>query len=321
MNLLQRLISPASAETVEVELTRNCFISGNSYAAGDRVQVSRKIADELAAGGAALDRAADAAEVAERDRLAALIPPAVQPQPLPDSWKDLPPAFHDLHAMEEAASALVERRSQIWDKLMATMGRYRALGEGLNNWKGTYAKADIGTRRKLDKVIAGLHIGHLPEAHLAEVRHLKDAYQRSEQAVRDWQADNGDRWKAANFHASQHVMKKHGEVCKAVRELHALGREIFAVRLSALGLDQSKIDELFRCSADAMKYAAIEPPTLGDIKLAWADASGPMYYLAMPPSTMVYFLRGWEATAAEVDRLTKQARTELKKATAVSAAA
>jgi len=322
MNPFRKLITPAAEPKVEVELTRNAFIAGVAYSAGEKITASKKVVNELIAAGSVLDRAADDTEAAEAARLEALIPPPVPAAPLPKNWLDLPPAFHELWAMEESANALIERRSLIWETLMATMNRFRTVGDNVRGLMVTYNHSEAGAKQKIHDIIAGLHIGHLPDSHLREIRFLKDAFQRSEQAVRDWHAENGDRWTKANFHASQFVLKKHGELCKAIRELHSLGRQIFGARIAGLGLGEAKQDELFRSgSADALKYAGIEPPGMNDLKLAWSDDTGQMFYLAKSPATMFYLVREYEATGEQVAALTKQARAELTKANRVSAAA
>ncbi len=321
MNPFKRIISPKSEPLVTVELARACFITGISHQAGDTIRVSERVAQELVAADNAIRRDHNAAAEAERERLAALIPAPVEAKPMPENWQDLPPAFHDLWRLDEAANCLVERRSRIWDVLMATMHRYRALGEGLHHFKATYDHADYGLRAKLQKAFSNLHVGQLPEKHLAEVRHLKDAYHGIEQSVRDWSEQNRDAWTRAKFQAGQHIQTKHGELCRAIRELHALGREIFSCRVAALGLAEIHVDRLFEGSADALKYRSIETPTLGDLKLAWNDDNGPEYYVEKTPAQMVTLLRGWEATSAEVAKLTRQAQAELSKARRVSQAA
>lgn len=321
MNLLKKLVNPKSAKKLAVELSRNCFINGVSHAAGEILELSEREAREIVASGGGVDLSADEAATLESARLNSLLPPPVEPQPLPESWKSFPASFHELWQLEQAAEALVARRGLIWERLLVTMKQHPALGESLANFGASYKLADSATRSKLRDAVANVYVGRPSESHLRAVKFLKDAYERAEQAVRDWNFSNGERWQVAKYHASQHLLERHGATCKGIRELHALGREIFAERIKALGLSESKISELFRGSSDAVRFASIEPPTLDDLRLAFADESGPSYYVEKSPANMVQLLQTWAATEAEVVRLTVEAKKELVRVRKVSGAA
>lgn len=312
---IKHLLFPTAPKTVEVVVTRNTFAAGRELLAGQTVELPERQASELINAGAAANPAAEDAAAQQLANLNALLPPPVEPRPMPDAWAGLPKCFGDWWQLNQSAHCLIERRGQIWEKLLVMLQSYQSPDLRSIAWL-----PDPAMRRELVEVTAKIFADRAQtDLHTAEERHLRDAYKRAEQAVDDWRESNREAVQIALFHCSQHLQQHHGKLCREIRELHALGLEIFSARIAALGLAASKVQQLYSGSADYQKYNGITIPQLSDLKLAYSDENGPLFFVNVPPPTMACLIQGYSKTAAEVERLTAEAKKELartRKATA-----
>lgn len=317
MNILQKILNPKPETRVELVMLRPCFVAGVSYETGDIAVFSERVARELVAQGSASNREADARALERQKELEALLPPPVEKREMPESWQSLPESFAAWWELNESRRALTERRDFIESSLLKKSMRYvadpnlRALENAITD--------PIQRQQALAAVGVAMHVGEIPQQHIADCRFLRDALERATRACDDWNTEHGEQITVAAFKCSEFAQAEHGTLCRDIRELHAIGREIFASRISALGLSGAKVAELFNGSADAVRFAAIQEPSLQDLKLAFYDDSGPTYYIARGVDVMASLTFAWRETAAEVTRLTKLAKGELKKAAAVAA--
>lgn len=320
MNFFKRIINPGKTEElVTVEFTRDAFANGIGYSAGDTAALPRKTVTELLSAGAAIDHAANEAAVEHRKKMSELIPPPVDQLPLPESWGDLPPDFSTWWKLNEELSALCKRRSEIWKRLAAASRTY--VLEDLNAFAAEYSRGNSANRPKLANALTAAVVGEIPQAHFDAINTLADAFERAAGAVTDWKDRHLDDLTRAKFKCGKYLEKKHGATCRAISELHRLARDLFAGRIAPLGLAERKVEELFHGSADWQRFATIDKPTLGDLHLAWSDGgSNPVYFVEKEVTAMVSIIRDFERMDTEVERLTKQAKAEMKKATAAAAA-
>lgn len=321
MNFLRKLINPTAAEVSTITLTRACrvqtatgeMINGEL---GEVVQVTRRTAAELCAMDAATDHASDTAAAARATSLAALLPPPGEARPVPPEWEKLPPCFTDWFRLNEAGLLLLRRRDEIERRLIERGSRLvppESLGE---------VGKGITDQRDRDRAVAAVAkactIATIDDEHLARCRYLRDALERSKNSFEDWQDRHAGQLAKLRFECSRYTIERHGEIVRAYRELAAVGRELFECRVRPLNLAPWKISELHRGSADYARFS-IQPPTLQNLRLAWADpGESPVHYLDIPVSTMVSLIEDFSSIAAEAAALLKQAKAELKKAQAVA---
>ena len=313
---IKSLLSPTKETFITVVFTEAVFVAGQAYQAGDSAMLTEKQAAEVIASGAGYDPDAKGTSEAELARLNALVPAPVEPRALPESWASLPTCFTDWWTMNEQARTLIVRRDRIEAELI---GRVK---NGVADIEHDLRGVPAGQR---DQVLASaigalVRIGPPDVAKLREVRHLEDAFQRAATAVEAWREANAAKLFVHKLACSDHLQSVHGETCRAIRELHELGREIFGQRVAALGLSEARVDDLFRGSADAVKYSNLPRPTLDDMVVGWSKGNGETrLYCDKSPEAMVDLVGEWKHLAGEVARLTKQARSELAKATKAAA--
>ena len=179
------------------------------------------------------------------------------------------------------------------------------------------------TRRTVLGAFAGrVHVGTPSENDTRDQNFLKDAYTRAETACKDWEEANNDEAFRVRILCGDTVQEVHGKLCVAIGELHKTGFEIFSLRVSELGLSGQKVTELYSGSADAEKYSCFDMPGLTGMKLAYYEENvGGRSYCDLPVNALVSYYRKFSGSLDEVSATLKKAKSELAKATKVSAAA
>lgn len=304
---LRKLLAPKSEKLVRIELSRNVFISGVTYSAGDIIEVPESTAKQLVLESAAIDREADQRESDRIERLNALLPPPGTARPVPTEWEHLPVYFATWWELNESGLLLLNRAEGITAALLAKFG-----SKTLPSLR-TLEQLPIASQRKLIGTI-DFNVGTPSQDALERERYLKDALERANRAFDDWSVANAEQLATLRFECSTYTIQRHGELVKACRDLSAIGRQIFEIRIGALALEPWKITDLYMGSSDRARFH-IDPPGLQDLRLAWSDAgSDPVHYLDHPVPTMASLIAHWAAVAARVEGLAAEARKELARA-------
>ena len=300
-------------KAVKLKFTRPAHVGGVCHEAGSVGTFSESEAAQLLAAGCCFDpTAADTAE-ARMQRLNAMLPPPFEPQPLPESWRKLPKCFAVWWETNEQLQCLHRRHMAIEAKLLELVSRHVYTPGNLD--LGGNIADPFQRSRALQAAFASFKVGGIDPEEAETIRHLKDANHRAELAVRDWRESPAQsELLKAKFECSAHCIEAHGRVSHFVRELAEVGRQIFAERVSALGLSDWKIRELFSGSADAVKFVFPEP-SLTNLKLGWYQPDvGPVYYLETPVPVLIGIVERWEADAARFQKLLAEGEKELSKA-------
>lgn len=301
---LKNLFRPAPTP-ITLIFERSCFVGGEHYEVGESASFDPKTAREIIGSGAAADPEADAAAVAKTASLAALLPPPVEPEPIPENFAELPSCFADWWKLNAARNALQSRRDAIEERLMQWyVKRSPEFSRALNSLPPHESARLFRT--------FNFEINNELPAELEKQRYLKDAMARADRNLADWNADNLTALLKSQLECSTFTQVEHGQLCRSIKELHAKGMELFSIRLSALGLHQSQVERLYTGSTDYQKYGTIAVPTLQDLKLAWSEpGQDPVCYIAQSPRTLASVIAGYSATIDKVNELTRQADKEL----------
>jgi hypothetical protein len=320
MNMLQKLLNPKPATLIEVVFLRPSMINGIHYNTGDVAVVSERQAAELIGSNAASRKAEDGLAAKKLADLAAMLPPPGEPRPVPDGWESLPQCFSGWWTLNERGLLLIHRHDQITELLVNEARKYCKTGSMDSIHLGIPNRLDRD--RVIQAVGLALHVGSVPQDHVDKLRYFRDAEQRAEQAVDDWRSANVRELTRLRIECSDFTQERHGELCRNIRDLHKMAFDLFNTRIAALGLGETKAKELFRGSADAIRYTTILRPDLQDLRLAWAnEGESPKYYIDRLPPVMASLITGWAATGEEVTKLTRQCKSELAKASKVTNAA
>jgi hypothetical protein len=311
---LKEIVNPFAEKSVEVEITSTCAVAGEQVKAGDRITVKESVARDLIAAGRAIDHAAVLKEQTRRQRLKSLIPLLEEPAPMPEDWSRLPKCFSLFWKLNQAGMVLIHHRDEIERRLIKRVSRKQM---------GSFSGINQISESNQSKIFAGLALSMdgMDAREIEELQTLKNAYQNAYEEVKEWQRENTPELIRHQMACSDAVQDTHGEVCRSIRDLHAMALELFKTRIAALGLGQHDVNRLFLNSADAVKYASIQRPTLQDLRLAWNDGQGDLKtYVDHPPATLANLLKGFRITQAEVEKLAKEATAELTRATKAKAA-
>lgn len=317
MNALKKLLFGTDEKTLEVTMISDCLVNGRHCAGGETITLPETHARQVIAVGRAYCPAEEAEADAQREEDQRLIPPPVPKKEMPDSWRALPSCFHKWHELNASLMALSDRYNLIETKLLELVSRhvYKPTPNAFAGLRGEDLAKAVSFSISNGQASADY------EKNFRPIAVLKDALVRSHKAVDSWLADNRTELVRARMDCSDHVQEVCGSMGREVRELHAMGFELFNIRIAALGLADFHARNLFRQSADAVKYATIQPPAIQDLRLAWADESGPTYYVDRPVPVMASMVQNWQPIADEVAKLTKQVQSELKAARKASQAA
>jgi hypothetical protein len=311
---LKNIFNPFTQKQVEIQFTQKCFVNSVEYAAGTKATFDERTAAELVAIDRAVDHAAQLKAVTKKQHLNLLIPAMPEPTAVPSAYKNLTKCFTDWHKLNQAGIILMNHRDEIERRLIAKISN-RSLPT-LRNMNDLSAQDQA-------KLISGVSFTPPPtEFELEEQRHLKNEFQKADQAVRDWKASNSDELIRYQLQCSDAAQDAHGSLRRDITALHNLAFQLFSLRINALGLGLRDVERLFQNSSDAAKYASIEKPHLQDLRLAWSEqGEDPKLYLDQPVPVMAQLIAAWSDTAAHVKSLTKAAMDELAKAQAVTKAA
>jgi len=315
MNLL-RLLNPTAEPTCKIIFTRSCTANGNTYQVGDEASFNAHTAADLISSGAGYDPSASNAAEIRAKHLESLLPPPVIPAELPEDWETLPAIFTDWHNLNASFQALATRQEQIWDILLPRMRRYT-----LDPDTRSIENQPWNTRNlALQGLAGGFNIGTIPDAHHREVSHLTDSYHRAEKACDDWKQSNSDELFRLRILCGDTVQKLHGDLCESIPALHQTGLDIFSLRIKALGLSDRKTSELYSGSADALKFSSFDQPSLMNLRLAYYEKGvGARCFIDSTVPTIVCVLRGFEQLLAKVNTATKEAKSELARASKAAA--
>ena len=181
---LKKLLNPQAPELVAVLLNRSLLIDGEAFSKGDTVSVSPKTARDLCSDGSATDAKADAAAHEKAAKLSALLPPPIEPLPVPDSWKNMPEVFHKWHQLNESGRVLRDRADEMEDRLIQRAKRYVFHGDLGGISVGIASAHD--RNRVLSAVGNAIQVGDIPEHELDETRYMEGAHLRLRKAFSDW---------------------------------------------------------------------------------------------------------------------------------------
>lgn len=312
---LKSLFKP-NAELVEVQFLETCLVANQTYESGMVTKFPEKTAKELVAAGRAIDIAQDAEKQKEVERLRSLIPGPIEPLPVPSNWADLPECFTRWHELNSKYQALVKRAAAIEEMLIATCQRNRVQLDldSIRRNAGNHAS------KLIEAVIANIEVGMPDLRRENEIRTLTDALQRANQAVEDWLGSNREKTVYQKILCGDEAVAAHGELCREIRELESTALAIFSERIKPLGLAESKIRELFRGSADCVRYQ-VDKPSLDDLCVGWAEEKGARLILDKPCETIASLVESFRQQLDAVRGLFADARKELARTSKASAKA
>lgn len=307
---IKNLLNPSASKTTELTFTRDVLVAGVHHAAGTTDTFSQKDAAQLVGSGCAFNPAADDEAAKRQARLAAMIPPRPEPEPLPDGWAGLPPAFASWHELYQRADCLVRRRDAIETKLLGLATRdtlqlgHNPLG-GIPDGPGRDAAMAASGR-------ACVRIGVDPDD-IVEQRALRDALTRANEAIAEFRHAHGPELSKRKVLCGDELIECHGKLSRLCSELSTVGLAIFNTRVAPLGLAEHKVVSLYQNSADYVRLNAAAP-ALHDLRLAWSDEGGPRHYVDADVSAMASQLLLWNATVKRLAELLKSAKSELSRA-------
>jgi len=187
-------------------------------------------------------------------------PTPARPTPLParDSWKDLPKCFVKYHDLLDERRVLREHLRAIDAK------RIELFGSNIDISQFTDSATAIGLR---------LVEGKTPQDNMTVTRHilryddpetqyqnkmLTRAYNSTLDELEKHKEDQNIPLQKMFVQCGHHRVSIALELQEIIDEVAKLGLEIFAQRVSALGLAEFQIVRLFQGSADFLKYVSTE---------------------------------------------------------------
>ena len=185
-------------------------------------------------------------------------PTRPEPNPAPESWKDLPKCFVKYHELLDERRCLREYLRIIDDK------RIELFGSNIDISQFTDSASAIGLR---------LVEGKTPQENMTIHRHilrydnpetvyqnkmLTRAYNATADALEKHKEDQNVPLQKLFVQCGHHRVTVALELQEIIDEVAKTGLEIFAQRVSALGLAEFQITRLFQGSADWAKYVSIE---------------------------------------------------------------
>ena len=315
MNPLLKLLNPKSESTRPILFTRTCTADGKTWQAGETGNFSDKTARDLIAADAGYDPSARDANKKRLKNLNKLLPAEIPAEPLPESWEKLPKSFSDWWKLHAAYQSLAKYHDALWDVLLSKMQMYMMV----LNISGVEGQSMKNREVILQGLAAGFSIGNPPPEHVAQVEFLKGAYLDAEKECDDWMQSNKNEMIHKRILCGDEVQDLLEKLKTDVAETHALGMQLFSLRIATLGLSGRKVSELYAGSELALRYSSFDIPSLPALKLAYYENGvGARSYIDRPVQTIECLYRSLTAQAAEVSAALKAAKAELAKAQKVA---
>lgn len=320
-NKIKSILNPQAEKQIELVILRNCSAGGESFEAGQTVVLGARRANELITADCATNQQAVADEAQRQTKLDALIPPPIEPKPLPSSFESLPAPFADWWNLNQSGLALIHRLGHIEEKLIAMTSK-NVMSVSPSAFRGI---PDGSARNSAIAASARTFIFEgIDEEEVAAVRHLEGARQRLSEDVASWQAANSDKLFSLHVSCSDCYLSESGQLARNCRDTHEVGRALFVFRIAALNLAPRKIDDLFSGSGDFVRYVQAAPiPAVQDLKMLWYLDGGKdsKSYCSTAVPGIADLLHGTRERQSQVDAILKQGKAELAKATKAQTAA
>lgn len=313
-NIRNIILGTPTGKTLDVVITRNVRLTlpngtNTDGLTGETYTLAADEARDLVNCQAAKIVGEDELREAKAASLTALLPPVREVQPLPARWENLPPAFAAWHDINQKALVVLGRRDDIEAELIR-----RITPAQQNSFNGINQLSY--EHRHTVMVNLGKGERFSPEEHAAQV-YLRDALQRASDAANDWLEMHREALFSARVACSDEVIAVNGELSRTCKQLGETGLAIFAVRVAALGLGESRVKNLFDQSADFFKYhVPAQAPALQDMKMLWHIDEGrdQRFYIEQSPIALAQHWLEWTARNVELTGLLKTAKAELAKA-------
>ena len=311
MNLNLSKLFPKSSPDIEVISNRSMVVTlatgeTKSVAAGDRFFVSKSELAKYERDDLLVQSKPSTSKMTDPT------PPRPSPTPPPDAWRDLPKCFTQWHELNDRFRCL---RQHLRD-IDAT--RVRLFGSAINFSALRGGATAIGmmfvegrTPQENHQILTTnldfnnpkiIHNDRcLTAAHEAATDELERLTEKSEVSLQKLYLECGNH-RIRNSEALQAVIDELGEI----------GLEIFRLRVSALGLSDRHINNLFTGSADHLAY--VHPPAYsgGLCVLRCVDGMTEVYGEEAPPQQAGHLI-GEMGRLAELKRLLVDARKTLAK--------
>jgi hypothetical protein len=293
---------------VEATLERPAFIDGIAYDAGAVLRVERFKFQELVACGAFRDIQGEESAELSRKQLNALLPEKPKPAPLPEAYKHLPKEFKTWWNLTAELEALEEYRDSLMQLITPAHRANQHLRSGFDA---------LPSETQRDLIVRANDFPSAPKDGKTSI-FLHRSYEAAARAVKDWQEKKNAELFLAQVNAGEVLKTEHSRVVRKVRDLNEGSKELFAKRISPLGLGKRDVERMYYSgSADYLTYHTDEP-SLPSRKLLIIEGVADHYFYARLPEMAYYYDKALELETVVDRKLAdlKAASTRLNKAAA-----
>ena len=264
---IRELITGKKPDSVECEVLQSCLIEGIHRSTGSKVFLSFEDASYLESMGRVQIKP-DPAHQAKIEAFKKSIPEIPAPADAPASYSAMPKCFTELWNITQKIGVLIRHEKELTTLYL----RGRALTEDEQKYFNEFTTNTQTRADSIDNLIKTKtpNFAFLNEEQMEQImkirRELVRAGERLDRA-REQYRENKIR---LQFECSKAIIEITSDATKHQRNASQTARELFQLRIAALGLHQSQVDRLYAGSALAVKYDRFKP-VVHDRKQAWHD--------------------------------------------------
>jgi hypothetical protein len=245
-------------------------------------------------------------------------PERPSPEPMPAAWKNLPACFREWHELAEEFRIAREYRVLIRNERQRVTG----IGGSVSGAEGkilSLGYVDAGPMSQ-DVIVRS----NLIDLEDPRVKKLHRFFDTSIAAADDYyerlQATKSAELNRLRWECGLHRIEQAERLQVVIDELAAVGFELFATRVAALGLHPAKIRELFCGSADHARFSVAQSTSSIDVvSTGLCQEDGPIRVADESPVTSASHALNEAKRLAELTPLLKTARSELARAQKLTA--
>lgn len=326
MNILEKL-RRKSEPTIAVVITADSSVrvrladgTITDAGPGERLTLGKREAETLIAQGDAR-WIPTTEEKIDLDRRASVIPPPVDPRPIPEGWDKLPPCFAKWWALAERGRCLRLRQIAIEGALLRRRGLTEREIADYRQDSGTLPEETlrgrvIGAWLERNPINAGVLDGE----QLDVLRRLSNALASIGKDIDDFAGAHGQELIGLEYEIAGEALRVHSDLAKVSRELSDTGFAIFKARVAALGVNESLIRQWFGASADCLKYEhPVDSPPLASLGID-PDTGESITVVNAGPRQIASWIPRWIDETKRLTALLKEAKTELSRTTKAAGA-
>lgn len=267
---LKELITGKSPETIECTVLQSCLISGTPRNEGEILYLLPSEAIYLEGCGR-VEIKPDPKIAAKIEKLRKEIPPVPESAPVPDYLTKHPKCFHQLWE--------VTQKIAVWQRHEHECFLLYVRGRGLTADEQIHLERIIhNTQERADSVDLIIKekmplLAVISEDRLESLGNIRKALMKAAAKLTELKDKHREEIARLQFECSKSILELVSDATKSQKRASKAARELFDLRLEALGLSKAHLDHLYSGSALFVKYEKPRPRA-SDLKVAWTEDNG-----------------------------------------------